>query len=287
MPKKTLVVIVGPTASGKSDFAIKIAQKYNGEIICADSRTVYRHLDIGTAKPDKKDKVLIPHYLLDVSDPDEIFTAAMFKQLAQEAIEEIISRNKVPILVGGTGLYIDSILFDYKFGSPPDPEFRKKLNKLDLQQLQDLCRQQKIELPENEQNKRHLIRTIETHGVINDPKKIRDNTIVVGISTDRDTLRQRISKRFDKMISLGVIDETKKIKERYGLDHEPMKGNIYEVIGEMIKGKINLDEAKELVIKKDMHLAKRQMTWFRRNKHIVWSNEPERLSKEIGQFLNK
>ena len=173
MNKPPLIVITGPTASGKSALAMDIAKKYGGEIICADSRTVYKGMDIGTAKPTEQDQREVPHHLLDVVEPNQPFSAAEFKERANQAICDISARGKLPMLVGGTGLYIDAVLFDYHFGLPADPNRRSDLQAMSVEQLQHVCLEQGIHLPINVRNKRHLVRAIEIGGVIQQPKKLR------------------------------------------------------------------------------------------------------------------
>ncbi len=157
-----LLVIVGPTASGKSELALNIAKKYNGEIIAADSRTVYRDMNIGTAKPSLDDQKALLHWGLDLVNPGQRFTAADFKQYAEAKIVDIQKRGKLPLLVGGTGLYIDSVLFDFGFLADFDPKLRKELEQLSVQDLQKIIKQRGYTMPTNYQNKRYLIRVIET-----------------------------------------------------------------------------------------------------------------------------
>lgn len=280
---KPLVVIVGPTASGKSGFGMKVAERFNGEIICADSRTVYKGMDIGTAKPSPKDRRVIRHHLLDIKQPDEPFNAADFKQLANQAIQDISRRGKLPIMVGGSGLYIDAVIFDYRFGSKADAKKRRKLNGLSVEELQKICSDSNISIPVNSQNKRHLIRTIEMNGLLQQKMKIRKGTIIVGITTERSILRQRITKRAIEMIKAGVVEEIRKLS-RYDPNLEAMKGNIYRIFLQVIQGKKSIQEAKEEFITSDMRLAKRQMTWFKRNPHIYWGQPPQ-LMRHIEQFL--
>lgn len=163
--KLPLIVIVGPTASGKTSLAIRLAQKYGGEIICADSRTVYRDMDIGTAKPTPEERALVSHWGLDLVSPGERFTAADFKRYALEKIDEIRARGHVPFIVGGTGLYVDSVVFDYEFGGSVDESQRQELEVLSIEELHKYCFKHNISLPENNKNKRHLIRAIEQRGI--------------------------------------------------------------------------------------------------------------------------
>lgn len=282
-----LVVVVGPTASGKSALAMRIAQAHNGEIIAADSRTVYRGMDIGTAKPTSQDQELVPHHLIDVRDPDEPFSAAEFKELANQAINDVASRGRLPIMVGGTGLYIDAVIFDYHFGPAADQAQRAVLNAMSVKELQDLCRQKNIDLPINNENKRHLVRALELGGLISHKKQLRANTFVVGISTERDILRRRVSERAKEMVTEGVLEEVKRIGQKYAWRGEALKGNIYRIFRGVIEGSKTIDEATEELIRSDMALAKRQMTWFKRNQFIHWSTNPEELQQQVDTFLRR
>lgn len=288
MPKASpLIVVVGPTASGKSALAMRIAQAHNGEIIAADSRTVYRGMDIGTAKPTSQDQELVPHHLIDVRDPDEPFSAAEFKELANQAINDVASRGRLPIMVGGTGLYIDAVIFDYHFGPAADQAQRAVLNAMSVEELQDLCRQKNIDLPINNENKRHLVRALELGGLISHKKQLRANTFVVGISTERDILRRRVSERAKEMVTEGVLEEVKRIGQKYAWRGEALKGNIYRIFRGVIEGSKTIDEATEEFIRSDMALAKRQMTWFKRNQFIHWSTNPEELQQQVDTFLRR
>lgn len=280
-----LVAIVGPTASGKSSLAMKIALKYNGEIICADSRTVYRGMDVGTAKPTDEDQKLVRHHVLDLIDPDQGFSAARFKELAERSIDDIAQRGKLPIMVGGTGLYVDSVLFNYEFGKIPSPEERQLLAMKSTEDLQAILAHKKLKLPENSKNRRHLIRAIESNGVVEQKRCIRNNTVVVGIATERDVLRTRIRSRIEQMFAAGVLDEAKKIAQKYGWDSEAMKGDIYRSCRRIIVDKEDISAAIDDCVKRDMSLAKRQMTWFKRNKQIVWSDDLEYLERKIDRFI--
>ena len=269
--KTPLIVIVGPTASGKTSLAINLAEIYGGEIICADSRTVYKDMDIGTAKPSYEDCQRVPHWGIDLVYPYEYFSAAEFKQYSLKKIEDIRSRNKIPFLVGGTGLYIDAIVFDYKFGNKSDVKKRTLLEKLTIEELWEYCSKNNIELPDNYNNKRYVIRCIEQGGINNSRKvEINNNIIVVGISTDRDNLRKRIKDRIEQFFDNNVVEEAKILGKIYGWDNRAMSGNIYPILHKYIDNKINIEEAKAEIFYRDWHLAKRQMTWFRRNKNIEW-----------------
>jgi len=271
-----LIVIAGPTASGKTSLAISIAKKYNGEIICADSRSIYRDMDIGTAKPSISEQDGVPHWGLDLVRPDEHYSVADFKSYTIEKIADIRKRGKMPMLVGGTGLYIDAVIFDYQFGDVADEKKRETLNNMTMDQLYEHCRNNNIPLPENVQNKRYVIRNIERNG-INDSRRTEpiSNTIIVGIATDRDVLRSRMMRRIEQLFDDGVVDEAKKLGEMYGWDGEALKGNIYPLVHLYLLGQMTLGETKAKLATTDWRLAKRQLTWFRRNSYIHWGSADE------------
>ena len=254
--EQSLLAIVGQTATGKTSLAIELAQKFNGEIICADSRTVYKGMDIGTAKPSKKERALVPHHLLDIVSPDESFTVADFKRLAVEAIRNIIDREKMPIMVGGSGLYIDSVLFDYSF-SP------------------HISRRDQI-------NPRHLDKTAPVS-----KKKLRSNTLIIGLKLEREELKKNITQRVEQMVRSGFIDEIQNIIEQYGYEIKALQAPGYKAFLEHINGEITLDEAKALFIKNDLALAKRQLTWFKRNKSIHWIANKIEAVEVLTTFMNK
>ncbi|MBC7943066.1 tRNA (adenosine(37)-N6)-dimethylallyltransferase MiaA [Candidatus Saccharibacteria bacterium] len=269
--KLPLVVIVGPTASGKTALAVELATQYNGEIICADSRTIYKGMDIGTAKPSKEDQALVPHWGLDLKEPGDYFSAADFKKYAAQKIEEIRSRGHVPFLTGGTGLYIDAVLFDYQFGEQVDNGLRQKLQRMTIEQLYEYCKNNNVVLPENFKNKRYVIRAIENKDSL--PQKRTtplDGAIIVGIATDKVLLRTRIELRTEQLFEDGVVKEAKMLGKKYGWDNEAMKSNIYPILRFYLEGSMSLEDAKSKIITLDWRLAKRQMTWLRRNNFIQW-----------------
>lgn len=271
-----LVVVCGPTASGKTSLAIDIAEACGGEIICADSRTVYKDIDIGTAKPDDEEQSRVKHWGIDLVEPGEYFSVSDFKKYALDKIDEIRGRGHIPFLVGGTGLYIDSIIFDYKFGGVANNTIRNKLNKMTIEQLHDYCNKNNITLPENKLNKRYVIRSIERNCM---PQQRRsepiEGAIIVGISTDKNLLRDRIRLRAEQLFKNEVIEEAQKAGDKYGWDNEAMKGNIYPLIRLFLDGEISYDTMKERFITLDWRLAKRQMTWLRRNPFIKWGTIAE------------
>jgi tRNA dimethylallyltransferase len=265
-----LVVIVGPTASGKSALAIELAKMFHGEIICADSRTVYKHMDIGTAKPSLEDQATVPHWGLDLVEPGELFTAADFKKYALLKAQHIRERGHVPFIVGGTGLYVEGVIFDYEFGEAR-PELRKQLEELSLEGLKEYCANNNVDLPENENNRRYVIRAIEQESI--NSKRLRspiDNVVLVGITTERDELRHRIASRAEQLYENGMLEEAVKLGETYGWESEAMTGNIYKLVRQYLDGKLTLDELKQKNITADWRLAKRQMTYLKRNQFIQW-----------------
>lgn len=274
-PDTKLIVIVGQTASGKSSLALQLAQQYNGEIICADSSTVRREIKIGTAKPTSAEQALVPHHLLDVVGPDEDFSAARFKDLALVAISDISARGRLPIMVGGTGLYINGVIYDYGFLPPTVGSDREQLNKLSNEQL--LRKIEDLGLnPEgiDTKNNRRLIRFIETGGAHPVKQELRAKTIIFGLKTDKEILHQRIAHRVDEMLEQGLEQEVSGLAEAYGWDCEALKAVGYSQWKDYFLGDQNLEQTRQLIIKATRDLAKRQRTWFKRNKSIQWLVTP-------------
>ena len=253
--KRPLVAIVGQTASGKTAAAIELAKRCHGEIICADSRTIYKHMNIGTAKPTPEEQGSIPHYLLDVVEPNERYTVAQFKQAANELIDDIRSRGKLPIMVGGTGLYIDSVLFDYQFAGPSAE--RDPLNPRHAKDTDNADRQQ-----------------------------MRDDAMVFGIQVSKEVLEQRIDKRIEQMVADGLENEVKQLAATYGWDAPGLQAPAYKAFREYILGTFSLDKAKAAFTRNDMQLAKRQRTWFKRNDRIQWFHDPRELVEFITTKMN-
>jgi tRNA dimethylallyltransferase len=281
-----LIVIAGPTASGKSGIAVELAEQYDGEIICADSRTIYIGMDIGTAKPSAEDQVKVPHWGLDLITPNESFSAADFKAYAVQKIAEIRARGHVPFLVGGTGLYIDSVIFDYEFGPPADLEKRAELEQKSLEELHNYCIQNNIPLPENDQNKRYVIRAIEQKGISG--KRLTTpiaNSVIVGITTEIEQLRERIRKRSEQLFDDGVALEAKKLGDTYGWESAAITGNIYRLSRAYLDNQITKDELKKRNEIADWQLAKRQLTWLKRNQFITWlplADVKNYIAKHLG-----
>lgn len=266
-----LIVITGPTASGKSDLALRLAERWGGEIICADSRTVYRGLDIGTAKPSREDQARVPHHLLDIVNPDERFTAHDFQEQALRAIASIRSRDKIPFLVGGTGLYIDSVVLEFKFGSDINLKDRKRLETLSINELQTMLKKQHIELPSNALNKRHLVRELERRGDTGSRRvRPRATTHVVAIATEKSILQSRILERIRAMVDGGVIEEAKRVAAQYGWSSEALSGNIYQHVRRYTQHPLSRDEMINECAGRDWQLVRRQLTWLRRHDYVRW-----------------
>ena len=269
--KLPLIVIVGPTASGKTSLAVEVANKYGGEIICADSRTIYKGMDVGTAKPTPEERSEVPHWGLDLIEPNETFSAADFKRYALKKIDEIRSRGHMPFLVGGSGLYVDAIVFDFEFTAPVDAERRRALEQMTINELQEYCIGNNVTLPENKNNKRYLVRAIERG---NAPLKRRPDpirkSIIVGIATDQEVLRTRIRNRAEQIFDGDVVNEAIILGKKYGWDSEAMTGNVYPLVRAYLTGQLTQEEMKMKFVVQDWRLAKRQLTWLKRNPYIEW-----------------
>lgn len=235
-----VVVIVGPTGSGKTGVSIKIAKKLNGEIISADSRAIYKGMDIGTAKPTLLERDGVPHFGFDLVEPGERFTVADFKAYAEEKIAEIRKRGHVPIIAGGTGLYIDALVYDYQFDKTGE---RSAVNPY-----------------HHEDNGAEA----------KDRKKICTNYLLIGIKWSPEELRKRLTTRAEQMFCSDLFEETKTLVQKYDWNTQAMKSNVYQFAWQYLQGEITAERAKELFVFDDWHLAKRQLTWFKRTKEIIW-----------------
>jgi tRNA dimethylallyltransferase len=286
--QEPLLVIVGETASGKSALALDVATKFQGELICADSWTVYKEFDIGTAKPTATDRLKVPHHLLDVADPRDGFSAAVFQRMAKKVIIDITNRGKLPILVGGTGLYIDGILYDYGFLPPSLPGLREALNGMSIDELLGRANSLGLDLDGIDiRNKRRVIRLIENDGARPTRQTIRGNTLILGLQLDREIIKERIAKRIDTMINLGLEQEVKRLAARYSWDVEPMKGIGYREWKEYFEGTQSVAETRDRILKASNDLAKRQRTWFKRNPSIQWVHDRSNAIDILTTFLNK
>lgn len=283
-----LVVVVGETASGKSALAMRLAERFSGELISADSWAVYESFDIGTAKPGAQDYSRVQHHLISVVNPIEGFNAAVYKRLAARAIDDITARGNLPILVGGTGLYVDSVLYDYSFLPGSDPKMRVLLNAKDLNYLKSKILEAGIDTTGIDmRNKRRLVRLLESGGSLPAKSELRDNTIILGIKTQREELRERITRRVDRMFDEGLKNEVAGLQKEYGWDIEPMKGIGYREFFEYFNGTQTIEETKARIISATLNLAKKQRTWFKRNKSIHWIDNWDEAVDLVTTFLNK
>lgn len=278
-----LVVLLGETASGKSALGLEVAKKYDGEIICSDSWTVRKHMDIGTAKPSQKEQQEVVHHLLDVVAPDEPFTAADFKRLANEAIADIQSRGKLPIMVGGTGLYVDAVVYDYSFLGGEGTLDRDELGAMTAEELADMARDQGIDLTDVDvRNKRRVIRAMESGGQKPTRSPLPNNVVLCGIKPKE--LNARIEQRVDAMLAAGLEAEVKRLSSEYGWEAEALKGIGYREWRDYFEGNQSLEITRERIISATKNLAKRQRTWFKRNPDITWGT-PEEIETHIAAVL--
>lgn len=284
-----VIAIVGATASGKTAYAIELAKKIDAEIISADSRLVYKGFDIGTAKPTKEEQQGIPHHLIDIVEPEFDYSAGIFKQQASEKIKEINSKNKIPIIVGGTGLYIDILLKNYDLPQiPPDKTLREKLNSLTNTEILKILSEKDPNAAEtiDPNDRKKIIRAIEiinqTGVSLNSSRGMNEPEYEVewiGRNYDRELLYSRIDKRVDMMIEQGLVEETEGLLKKHGRIPNLICTIGYKEITGFIDGKYSLEYASELLKKNTRNYAKRQLTWFRRNKDIKWNIFPEKLKK--------
>lgn len=283
----SLLVILGPTASGKTALSVELAKMYDGEVISADSRAIYKYLDIGTAKPSLIEQKDIVHWGFGVAGPGDSFTAADFKNYADSKIKDIQSRQKLPILVGGTGLYIDAVLYDYSF-APVNRELRKEIANKSIYELQRLIIDLNLGMPINNKNPRHLIGVIERGNNLPTKRPLNKDILLIGICPNKSKLEENIKLRIQTMINSGVIDEIKKCASIYGWDSIPMSGGIYRVFKEYFEGTCSLADTVIRCEKSDRLLAKKQMTWFKRNNDINWfGSSDEAINWLEEQFSGK
>ncbi len=295
MDKPRIVVIAGPTAAGKTALAVAVALEFGGEVISADSMQVYRGMDIGTAKPTPTETAGVPHHLIDVVDPDSEYTAAMFAEDARAVAADIASRGRVPVVAGGTGLYIRAMLGGIAPAPAGDPELRARLL-ADAElygaehlhaRLAEVDPQSAAAVHPN--NLRRVVRALEVYYSTDRP--ISDfhaehafadspyNALKIGITRPRDQLYRAIDARVDEMVSRGLIEEVRSLAARYSTHLKPMCGLGYKEIAAFLRGDLPLEEAVRLIKRNTRHYAKRQMTWFRKDEGIRWFEPHEK--KEV------
>ncbi len=314
-----LIILTGPTAVGKTAASIGLAKAVGGEIISADSMQVYRHMDIGTAKITTDEMQGVNHYLIDEFEPDEDFNIVKFQKRAKQAIDEIISRGHIPIIAGGTGFYIQSVVYDIDFNSAnthdevpasdshdmeEDVSYRKSLQNMAEEGRQDELHSMLAAVDEvsakniHPNNVKRVIRALEYYHQTGEPiskhnEEQKENKspyefVYFVLNDDRDILYERINRRVDKMIEDGLVDEVRQLKEMgYDRSYVSMQGIGYKEILDYLDGKITLDEAVYIIKRDTRHFAKRQITWFKREKEVVWVNiqEFDRKPEKIQEFM--
>lgn len=293
--KPRIIVILGPTASGKSDLAVTLAQKLNGEVISADSRQIFRGLDIGSGKITKKEMRGIPHHLLDIASPKNYFSVNDFQVLAYQAIDNIITRGKTPIICGGTGFYIQSIVDGIVFPDVSHNEIlREKLNKLTSEKLYEML--QKLDMKRAKEihinNKQKIIRAIEIAKSLGKSSKIKTKpkyeVLQIGIKFTDELLKERINTRLTKRVKLGMLEEARNLHKK-GLSYKKMKelGLEYRYLALHLEGKISYEEMVTELQTKIWQFSKRQMTWFKRDPRIHWVEINKRVPQKILRHPRK
>ena len=300
MDKPKVIVICGPTASGKTALSIELAKKINGEIISSDSMQIYKDMNIGTAKPTQEEMQGIQHYLLDFVEPNQRYSVAEYKKDAENAIEKILSKGKIPIVVGGTGLYVDSLIYGIEYQDIKlDEEYRKELEKrVEAEGLEELYNEaQKIDPQSIEKisrnDKKRILRILEIYKATGKNKteqeiESRKNGVkydykVFAINMEREKLYERINMRVDIMIENGLIEEVENLLEKYNEFPTAMQGLGYKEVVEYLQGKIYKEEMIEKIKRETRRYAKRQLTWFRKNKQTIWIG-PHDLQKILNEI---
>ena len=303
MEKKPMVIVIaGPTASGKTALGIELAKRINGEIISSDSMQIYQDMNIGTAKPIKEEMQGIPHHLLDFVSPEERYSVANFKQDAQKTIEQILIKGKTPIIVGGTGLYINSLIDGIDFPDITiDESYRTELDKIAKKQgLEVLYKQAQQIDPEamkqiSPKDKKRICRVLEIYHQTGKTKTEQEKEsrkkgvpydyLVFAIDMKRELLYDRINRRVDKMIQQGLIQEVKNLLRKYKTFPTAMQGLGYKEVVEYLIGNINKEEMIEKIKQETRRYAKRQLTWFRRNKQTIWLDGTKEIQNNVAIIL--
>lgn len=298
--KPKVIVIVGPTASGKTSASIKLAKLINGEIISADSMQIYKEMTIGTAKPTIEEQEGIPHYLIDVVSPEETFNVTKYKELAEMAIEEILKKGKTPIIVGGTGLYVSTLINGIEFAEVgEDLVYREEMTKLaeekSAEYIHNMLRKIDPDAADaiEVNNIRRVIRALEIYKLTGKTKtqldkesrkEVKYDYKVYGIETPREELYNRINVRVDKMFEDGLLEEVNAINTKYKISSTAIQGLGYKEVIEYIDGKVSYEEMVEKLKMETRRYAKRQLTWFRREEKIVWYRLDEIVEKIVGEL---
>lgn len=303
MKKIPLIVIAGPTASGKTALSVRIAKRIGGEIVSADSMQIYKYMDIGTAKPTETEKDGIPHHMMDFLEPSEKFSVSDYCDAAKKVIEDISNRGKIPILTGGTGLYIDSLVNGVRFGElPENPKIRAELEALAEKEGNEAVYKILLQIdPETAEkyhpnNLRRVIRAIEFYKTADvtisehakEKKTSPYNSVYFCIRWDRAELYERINRRVDLMLEDGLVEETKKLLDM-GIDKNAtsMQSIGYKELFGCLDGEKSLFEATEEIKRNTRRYAKRQITWFKRNKDIIWLMPDENMTENAVRIIKE
>ena len=304
MDKPKVIVIAGPTASGKTSLSIKLSKEINGEIISADSMQIYKEMNIGTAKPTKEECMQAVHHLVDFVPPDKRYSVADFKNDATEKIKDILSRGKNVIIVGGTGLYINSLVYNIEYNEEKtDLEYRKKLEEYSVEELYEKANKidskavEKISKTDRKRLSRileiyHTTGKTKTELEINSRKKLEYDYRIFVLSTDREKLYERINKRVDIMVEQGLIEEVKEILQKYDNMSTAMQGIGYKEVKEYLDGSVTKEEMLEKLKMETRRYAKRQLTWFRAYENAVWldtfnPNNVDIILEELSEKANQ
>lgn len=302
MPKEKVIVICGPTASGKTALSIELAKKINGEIISCDSMQIYKEMNIGTAKPTKEEMQGIKHYLIDFVSPDQRYSVADYKKEAKRAIKEILDKGKIPIVVGGTGLYIDSLIYEIEYQNIEfDENYRnyleEQVNEKGIEKIYEQAKKIDPKAIEkiSKNDKKRILRILEIyhatgknkteHEVESRKKEVEYDYKVYALNWDRDKLYERIEKRVDIMLEQGLIDEVKEIYQKYDKFPTAMQGLGYKEVVEYLTERLNKEEMINKIKQETRRYAKRQLTWFRKNKQTVWLDAQDTIQNNIGIIL--
>ncbi|MCI5051001.1 MAG: tRNA (adenosine(37)-N6)-dimethylallyltransferase MiaA [Candidatus Pacebacteria bacterium] len=293
--KKKVIVICGPTATGKTSLSIMLAKKFNAEVISADSRQIYKGLDIGTAKVTEEEKEGVPHHMLDIAGPQDIYSVQEYVQEATKIIRQLHKENKIPIICGGSGMYIDSLVCGTQFPKvPPNYALRKELEKKSTDELYSLLKQQdprraKTIDPDNPVRLVRALEVINAIGVVPKIKKQSEyKTLYIGLDLPKEQLNERIKKRIvERFENEGMLQEAIDLHTN-GLNYERMEqlGLEYRYMARYLEKKISYDEMIEQLTTKTIQFAKRQRTWFKRNKNIQWF-DPQKDSSQIVKLTKK
>ena len=300
---KLVHAIVGPTGIGKSKLGLLLARTLDAEIVNADSRQIYRYMDIGTAKPGPEERASIPHHLIDIADPDEDFSLALYQSLACATVEDIMQRGKLPVLIGGSGLYIWAILEGWNIPQvPPNPDFRRRMEqRASVEGVEALYHHLESIDPVtagrmNPRNLRRIIRALEIYEATHSPPSQvqgktppRFDTLIVGLTTGRERLYEMIDRRVDDMIGRGLVEEVKSLVDRgYGFDLPSMSSVGYRQIGRYIQGELDLSTAIQQIKFETHRFARHQYAWFRlTDPRIRWFDIQDNIEENVLHLVNE